>query len=208
MYRSFERAAVGQVALHDAPPDGLACGPVRLLQAAGGLGQGLLLALPLDGHAAHDLVVLVAQQRQLALQRHVLGAEDLGLVAEAAQQQRRVVARLVAGHGQQLLLQRLLGHPGLGLDHPHEVLEALLGRRVGRVFGDLPVDLRASLLQHGGQPAPLAQPAIGRGPVERGRQQRIHVRLRRAPVAGVDLAIETVEGHCVSMNDSRLAILT
>ncbi len=125
--------------------------------------DGNLLTLPVDRHAAGDLAVGRVVALQLALQRHVLLAEEIPIRAHFSQRHVKIVAG-VAGVEQLVgeTDRRLVALRSDVLREPQE-RRFLLG--VGRVDGVGDVGAGTRLHQRGFERGPLGQPRFDPGRV-------------------------------------------
>ncbi len=153
----FLQAAAG----HEFPGFPPQC-PVRFLQIAAHLHQGLFLPAKLHGQRTAQFLILLAQLRLFGFQRHILRTEQLHLVLRVAIQNQKPPRR-------QFPPQRMrdinagefeLSRLELRLDVFDKVQIGLFRVRAVRVTGHGDVTLRRFLVQRGAQLAPIQQPAL------------------------------------------------
>ena len=87
-----KRVVLLHICLRAEPEGPLAHCPIRTLQERLQARNRQFFAVPIDGQAAGDLVVLAVQFRLLLHQRHVLLAEEIALIAQPAQCGREIIA--------------------------------------------------------------------------------------------------------------------
>jgi len=164
-----------QAAFDDGFPGGLAPGTVGFLLNAAHPGEGLFLAVELDGHAAADLLVLLGELRDLGFAHDVFLAIKFHLGFDAAAINRVEGRQLRKPRGlRELLHERELARLEPRIDDLNDVHVGLLPGLVIGLAGHGDVGEGRRLGQRGADFAVIAQPRFevgdGCGLVELGVQ--------------------------------------